>query len=281
MQKITSLKECRAAVVALRQQGLTVGFVPTMGALHDGHMALAQQSMRDGHKTIVSIFVNPKQFGVGEDFSRYPRVEDADAVLLEQMGVDFLYLPAVTQMYPDGFATQVRVQGITDYLCGKTRVGHFEGVATVVTKLLNQVQADTAYFGEKDWQQFQVIKRLALDLDISTHIVGVPIVREEDGLALSSRNRYLNATDRAKAPLLYITLCHLADEIVAGGDVAALLKTATHGLTENGFVVDYLELADATTLEPVHNMQKPARLFVAARLGNTRLIDNVGVDIAE
>jgi pantoate--beta-alanine ligase len=277
MQKITTIKECRAVVTALHRQGLTVGFVPTMGALHDGHMALAQHSLRDGHKTIVSIFVNPKQFGVGEDFSRYPRVEDTDAALLEKTGVDFLYVPAVTQMYPDGFATQVRVQGITDYLCGQTRPGHFEGVATVVTKLLNQLQADVAYFGEKDWQQLQVIKRLALDLDSATRIVGVPIVREEDGLALSSRNRYLNAHDRAKAPLLYITLCHLADEIMGGADTAALLKTAAHGLSENGFVVDYLELADAATLVPVHNVQKPARLFVAAKLSNTRLIDNVGV----
>ncbi|MBY0428166.1 MAG: pantoate--beta-alanine ligase [Alphaproteobacteria bacterium] len=272
------MKQCREVVGAWRKGGATIGFVPTMGALHDGHLSLVKQSLGAGHKTIVSIFVNPKQFGPNEDFAKYPRVLNDDAALLEKAGADLLFTPSVDEIYAQGFATQVKVDGLTNYLCGPSRPGHFEGVATVVTKLLNQVQADEAYFGEKDWQQLQVIKRLARDLDIPTRITGAAIVREEDGLALSSRNRYLNAADRAKASLLNITLNSVAADIRDGSDIELLLKTATRGLSESGFSVDYLELADASLLHPVRSLEKPARLFVAARLGNTRLIDNMAVN---
>jgi pantoate--beta-alanine ligase len=262
-----------------RKQGFTIGFVPTMGALHDGHLTIVRQSLAAGHKTLVSIFVNPKQFGPNEDFAAYPRIINEDAQLLKEAGADMLFTPDVDEMYPQGFATSVRVKGLTDTLCGPSRPGHFEGVATIVTKLLNQAQADEAFFGEKDWQQLQVIKRLATDLDIPTRITGAPIVREEDGLALSSRNRYLNTVDRAKASLLNITLCALAEEIPAfAANIDALLKTAARGLAENGFAVDYLELAQADTLQPIRALDKPARLFVAARLGTTRLIDNCPVN---
>ncbi len=278
MRIIEQIKQCREIVAAWRAERATIGFVPTMGALHEGHLSLVKKSLDAGHKTIVSIFVNPKQFGPNEDFAKYPRVLDVDAQLLKDAGAHMLYAPIATQMYPDGFATSVHVAGLTDYLCGPFRPGHFEGVATIVTKLLNQVQANEAFFGDKDWQQLQVIKRLAGDLDIRTRITGVPIVREEDGLALSSRNRYLSVEDRAKASLLNITLRSLADEIMAGDDIDAALKTARVGLTENGFAVDYLELADASTLQPARKLDKPARVFVAARLGGTRLIDNMAVN---
>jgi pantoate--beta-alanine ligase len=246
-----------------------------MGALHDGHLSIVRQSLVAGHKTVVSIFVNPTQFGPNEDFAAYPRIVNEDAQLLKAAGADVLFTPDVDEMYAHGFSTSVQVKGLTDTLCGPSRPGHFEGVATIVTKLLNQVQADEAFFGEKDWQQLQVIKRLATDLDIPTHITGAPIVREQDGLALSSRNRYLGAANRAKASLLNITLRTLAQEMrLPAADFEMLLKTASRGLTENGFVVDYLELAQADTLQPVRTLDKFARLFVAARLDTTRLIDN-------
>ena len=283
MQQVEHIKQCREVVRAWRRDGASIGFVPTMGALHEGHISLVRKSLSAGHKTVASIFVNPKQFGPNEDYAKYPRVVDADAQLLKDAGAHLLFAPNVDEMYEQDFATRVCVDGLTNYLCGPSRPGHFEGVATVVTKLLNQVQADEAFFGEKDWQQLQVIKRLAIDLDIPTRITGVEIMREADGLALSSRNRYLSAADRAKASLLNITLRSLADEIahdvlMGGSDINALLKTAVIGLTENGFSVDYLELADAASLHPVRSLEKPARIFVAARLGITRLIDNMAVN---
>lgn len=278
MRTIEQIKQCREIVAGWRAERATIGFVPTMGALHEGHLSLVRKSLDAGHKTIVSIFVNPKQFGPNEDFAKYPRVLDVDAQLLKDAGAHMLYAPIATDMYPAGFATTVHVAGLTDHLCGPSRPGHFDGVATIVTKLLNQVQANEAFFGDKDWQQLQIIKRLAGDLDIRTRITGVPIVREEDGLALSSRNRYLSVEDRAKASLLYITLRSLADEINSGDDIDVALKTARVGLTENGFSVDYLELADASTLQPARKLDKPVRLFVAARLGGTRLIDNIAVN---
>lgn len=277
MQQVTTIKDCRALVQARRACGQKIGFVPTMGALHDGHLSLLRQAKADGHETVASIFVNPAQFGPNEDFALYPRRAAEDAALLEQSGAGLLFLPEVQEIYPHGFATDVRVKNLGDYLCGPFRPGHFEGVATVVCKLLNIVQPDTAYFGEKDWQQLQVIKGLVRDLDMPVHIVGVPTLREADGLAMSSRNQYLDAVDRAKAPLLYITLCDLATKLCKGGDIAALLKTARRGIEENGFQVDYLEYADGETLVPLRAHLKPARLFVAARLGRTRLIDNIPV----
>ncbi len=278
MQVVERVKTYREILAAWRREGATIGLVPTMGALHDGHLSLVRESLRAGHKTVVSVFVNPTQFGPNEDYTTYPRVLEADVDLLKQAGAHLLYAPNVDEMYASGFATRVQVHGLTNYLCGSSRPGHFEGVATIVTKLLNQTQADEAFFGEKDWQQLQVIKRLATDLDIPTRITGVAIVREQDGLALSSRNRYLNPEHRAKAALLNITLRSLAEELVDGAcDAETLLKTAAHGLNENGFSVDYLELANAQTLHPVRTLEKPARLFVAARLGGARLIDNIEV----
>lgn len=253
----------------------TVGFVPTMGALHRGHMALVQQSMRDGHHTVASIFVNPKQFGAGEDLSRYPRPLEQDQAMLEQAGVRLLFLPTVEGVYPAGFATHVRVGGIAEHLCGPFRPGHFEGVATVVARLLNAVGADAAYFGEKDWQQLQIVKRLARDLAIPTHIIGVPTCREEDGLALSSRNVYLSAEERVLAAQIPATLQRLATAIAAQpGQAEKWLEQERTFLTDKGFVLDYLELADAQSCAPVRNLARSSRVFIAARLGKTRLIDN-------
>jgi pantoate--beta-alanine ligase len=275
MQILKNTKNMRDALKQARAQHISIGFVPTMGALHEGHAALVRRSLQDGHHALVSIFVNPTQFGPGEDFSRYPRTLDDDARLLEKTGAAFLFAPDVTDIYPEGYATSVQVKGIPDYLDGPSRPGHFDGVATVVAKLFNIVMPDAAYFGEKDWQQLQLIKRMVRDLDMPVAVHGVPTVREEDGLALSSRNRYLSAEERARASLINITLRELAEKMrETPAQAKILLAQATKGLTENGFRVDYLEWADAESCAPAQDIKRPTRLFVAASLGQTRLIDN-------
>lgn len=274
MQTVRQLDALREALAAFRSEGARVALVPTMGALHDGHMALVEAAKRAGTRVVVSIFVNPKQFGPNEDLAKYPRREQADARLLNNAGVDLLWMPPVEVMYPDGFASTVSVSGVSDVLDGAHRPGHFDGVATVVTKLFNQVRPDVALFGEKDWQQLQVIRRMVADLDMGIEVVSVPTQREDDGLALSSRNAYLMPEDRARAIALPRALGAAARAIGDGGDVDAALAQARETLAAAGFEVDYVVLADAETLgEP--QPDRPARLLAAARIGGTRLIDNI------
>ena len=264
----------RRAVDALKARGGSLALVPTMGALHAGHLALIERARALAEHVVVSIFVNPAQFGAGEDLDAYPRPFAEDQRLLAVAGVALLWAPARGVMYPDGFATSVRVEGLREPLCGATRPGHFNGVATVVVKLLNQVRPDLAMFGEKDWQQLAVIRRAVRDLDLTVDIEGVATVREADGVALSSRNRYLSADQRAAAAALPRALAEAAGAIRNGEPVAAVLENASASLTHAGMDVEYLELRDGETLETVDGPAPAARLFVAARLGSTRLIDN-------
>jgi pantoate--beta-alanine ligase len=249
-----------------------------MGALHDGHLALVHASQAQCRRTVVSIFVNPTQFGPNSDFDRYPRDLAGDVALLAPLGVDAVFAPEAAEMYPPGFATTVTVAGLTEGLCGPHRPGHFAGVATVVSKLLNQLVPDAAYFGEKDWQQLQVIRRLVRDLDMAVAIAGVPTVREPDGLAMSSRNLHLAADERAQAATLHRVLELAARDLAGGaqsGDVIARGKAA---LGDAGFdPIDYLEVVDAESLRPVPHAAEGTRVAVAAWLGRTRLIDNLPV----
>jgi pantoate--beta-alanine ligase len=278
---VRSVAELRNRVQYWRDQGLKVALVPTMGALHAGHLSLIHAALEAADRVVASVFVNPTQFGPNEDFSRYPRQEERDARLLEGGGCHLLFAPSVSEMYPDGFATTVSVTGVSEGLCGGARPGHFNGVATVVTKLLLQAQAHVALFGEKDWQQLTVIRRLVADLDIPVEVVGVPTVREADGLALSSRNAYLSAADRAIAPALHRALQAVADGLRQGRGPQELCHRAAADLLAAGFLsVDYVEARTADTLEILTRLDRPARILAAARLGGARLIDNIGVDPA-
>jgi len=282
MQTVNRLADLRAAVDSLRRRG-EAALVPTMGALHEGHLTLVREARRQAPAVVVSIFVNPTQFGPNEDLAAYPRQLAEDARLLEAEGVDLLWAPPVEEVYPQGFATTVSVAGLGESLCGASRPGHFDGVATVVAKLFAQVRPDLALFGEKDWQQLAVIRRMARDLDLSQPFVerieGVPTVREADGLAMSSRNRYLSAEDRRRAGVLPTAMRKAIAAIEAGAAVSLVLQKTTAALLAGGFAsVDYVELADAETLAPLAELgARPARLFVAARIGGTRLIDNMAV----
>ncbi|WP_230631386.1 pantoate--beta-alanine ligase [Sphingomonas sp. Leaf37] len=278
MQQVRELKALRDAVAAFRAEGADIALVPTMGALHAGHMALVEAARRSGTKVIASIFVNPKQFGPNEDLSRYPRREAADARLLAEHGCDLLWLPPVEAMYPADFATNISVGGVSEGFDGAARPGHFDGVATVVTKLFNQTGADIAYFGEKDYQQLAVVRRFVADLDMPIEIVGVPTQRDDDGLALSSRNIYLDDEQRAKAVALPRTLGVAARAIGRGDDDDAALAEARAMLVAAGFEVDYIALADAETLAANPAPNRPRRLLAAARMGTTRLIDNVAIE---
>ena len=280
VQTVHQLDPLRRAVELLKQDG-QLALVPTMGALHDGHLALIRQARQHAAHVAVSIFVNPCQFGPAEDLDKYPRQLAADSKLLVAEGVSLLWAPEVAAMYPPGYATNVSVGGISEGLCGAYRPGHFVGVATVVCKLFNQVQPDLALFGEKDWQQLAVIRRMARDLDLllprAEAIVGVPTVREADGLARSSRNAFLSASDRAKAASLPRAMLAALAAIRGGGVVAGAVYELKVALTKAGFAsVDYAELRDAASLAQVTEPgAAPARLFVAARIGGTRLIDNM------
>ena len=279
MQIIRETVGLRAAIAAYRAAGQRVALVPTMGALHAGHLALVEAARRPGTRVVASIFVNPRQFGAGEDLARYPRREASDARLLIEAGCDLLWCPDAGQMYPAGFATTVSVTGVSEPLEGAARAGHFDGVATVVAKLFNQVRPDAAYFGEKDFQQLAVVRRMVADLDFAIEIVGVPTQRDDDGLALSSRNVYLLPEEREKAVALPRALGVAARAIVRGDDPATAAADAVASLEAAGFVVDYVALADAETLaDPVAG--RPRRMLAAARLGTTRLIDNIAVDPA-
>ncbi len=278
MQLARTIQALRTRRAALAEKGESVALVPTMGALHAGHVALVERAAQLADRVVASIFVNPAQFGEGEDFDSYPRTEEADRQKLEAAGCDLLWAPAPQEVYPDGYATTVSVSGISEGLCGAARPGHFDGVATVVAKLFNQVAPDIALFGEKDYQQLAVIRRMARDLDFDIEIVGVPTVREEDGLALSSRNAYLTEDERGRAAAFPAALKAAVASIEAGGDIAAALAEARAAILAAGFAaVDYVELRDADSLASVDRLEAPARLLAAARIGRTRLIDNFAV----
>jgi|TARA_A100001391_G_scaffold12331_6_gene7334 pantoate--beta-alanine ligase len=275
---VRSVAEIRAQIGHWRAAGDNIAVVPTMGALHEGHLSLVRAAKGRAKRVIVTLFVNPSQFNNAEDLARYPRDEAADSARLEAEHVDMLFAPDIAEMYPEGFATKVSVSRLSEGLCGAYRPGHFEGVATVVTKLLLQTQADSAFFGEKDYQQLSVIRRLARDLDIPVEIVGVPTVREADGLAMSSRNVRLSETARKQAPAMAEALRAAGVAIEAGRPVSSAADAAKTTLLTAGYSeVEYLELRDAETLEPVSKLDRPARLLAAGWLDGVRLIDNIAV----
>ncbi|PNU03709.1 pantoate--beta-alanine ligase [Novosphingobium guangzhouense] len=283
MQTVHALDPLRNAVSELRTAA-PVALVPTMGALHDGHLTLVREAKKRGAAVVVSIFVNPLQFGANEDLDAYPRQLARDSALLEAEGVDILWAPTAEAMYPAGFASNISVAGVSEGLCGASRPGHFDGVATVVCKLFNQVMPDIALFGEKDWQQLAVIRRMARDLDLTRPaadaILGVPTVREADGLAMSSRNAYLSAEERAAAVSLPTAMRTAIAAIEGGADVPATLAALEADIVAGGFrSVDYAELRDADDLKVLNTRShRPMRLIVAARIGPARLIDNMAVN---
>ena len=282
MQTVHQIDPLRSSIEALRRDG-PLALVPTMGALHDGHLTLVREARKQAAHVAASIFVNPRQFGAGEDLAAYPRQLERDLELLAAEGVALVWAPSVEVMYPSGYATNVSVSGVSEGLCGADRPGHFDGVATVVCKLFNQVRPDLAFFGEKDWQQLAVIRRMARDLDLvrphADRIIGVATVREPDGLAMSSRNAYLSADERARAASLPAAMHAAIAAIEAGADVPASLSELERTLLAAGFSsVDYAELRDADSLAPLAELSvAPARLLVAARIGRARLIDNLPV----
>jgi pantoate--beta-alanine ligase len=282
MQTIARLDPLRCALATLRGQG-KVALVPTMGALHHGHLTLVREARKAAASVVVSIFVNPRQFGAGEDLDAYPRQLAADCALLEPEGVALVWAPEAGAMYPEGYATNVSVAGVSEGLCGGDRPGHFDGVATVVCKLFNQVMPDLAFFGEKDWQQLAVIRRMARDLDLTRpavgDIIGVPTVREADGLAMSSRNAYLTPDERARAAALPRAMRKAIAAMERGEPAGPALETLKAALLAAGFAsIDYAELRDAETLVALGTIaERPARLLVAARIGAARLIDNMAI----
>lgn len=283
MQTVKTLQMLRTALAQLRVGNATIALVPTMGALHEGHLTLVRRARAEADHVVASIFVNPKQFGPNEDLDAYPRQLAADAAMLEAEGTALLWAPEAAAMYPPGFATNISVTGVSDGLCGAARPGHFDGVATVVCKLFNQVAPDKAFFGEKDFQQLAVIRAMARDLDLTAphadSIIGVPTVREADGLAMSSRNRYLTPDQRAAAAALPRAMQAAVAAIEEGARVTGTLAALEAEILAAGFAsIDYAVLADATSLAPLAALgQTPARLLVAARIGGTRLIDNLAV----
>ena len=278
-QLIHTITALRDQIRPYKTHGNIVGFVPTMGALHAGHLSLVEAAKYACDRVVVSIFVNPLQFAANEDLDQYPNTLKQDQERLRDAGVDVIYLPTPEMMYPTGFSTAVSISGVSSGLCGDVRPHHFQGVATVVAKLFNQVQPDKAFFGEKDYQQLCVIRQMAEDLNMPIEIIGVPTMREEDGLAMSSRNAYLNEDARAIAPSLHKVLMSAAQHIAAGQEVFDVLDKAKEQLIVAGFEkVDYMELRDGKTLEPLASNKMGARLLSAARIRATRLIDNIAVN---
>lgn len=272
------MENLQATLSEFARLGMRVALVPTMGALHEGHAALIRHATTLADVVVVSVFVNPKQFGANEDFAKYPKMLSADIKVIDEAGGVLVYAPPADDLYPEGYATTVSVAGLTDRLCGLSRPGHFDGVATVVTKLLLRVLPHVAVFGEKDYQQLCVIRRLVEDLDIGVQIEGLATVREPSGLALSSRNAYLSEAERKVAPMLFATLHSTAERMRGGMTPAEALTEGKQELAAAGFVVEYLELCDAASLAPLADYQSGARLLVAAKLGTTRLVDNIEMD---
>lgn len=281
MRTVHTVRELRALLRARRERGQKIAFVPTMGNLHRGHIELVHNAQSQGDVVVTSIFVNPMQFGENEDLDAYPRTLADDQKALEEAGNDVIFAPSVREIYPSGMTDQTRVlvPGITEHHCGASRPGHFAGVATVVTLLLNIVQPDVAVFGDKDYQQLAVIRKMVKDLFMPVEILGVPTVREEDGLAMSSRNGFLTADERARASLLYRLLKETAEAIEAGNtDFRALAEKADQALRENGFRPDYFNIADSATLQPAEASDREITILAAAHLGQTRLIDNISLE---
>lgn len=274
---VRTVRDLRARVAAWRGAGKSIALVPTMGAIHAGHLSLVALASSKADRVVASLFVNPLQFGPREDFKAYPRDEASDAAKLADAGADLLYAPDASEMYPPGFSTKISVADLTEDLCGAARPNHFDGVATVVAKLLLQCGPDIAIFGDKDYQQLLVIKRLVRDLDIPVKILGGAIVREDDGLALSSRNAYLSPADRKIAPVLYQTICDVAADLAQGRGADDASEAARFKLEAAGFRVAYVAVRNPDTLEPLHGPVKEARVLAAVHLGKTRLIDNVPV----
>lgn len=275
---VRALAELRQVVRGWRQNGERVGLVPTMGALHEGHLALVRAAKAMSDRAVVSIFVNPTQFAPNEDFARYPRDESGDLAKLAALGCDLVWMPDVSGMYPPGFATSIVPKGPAEGLESDHRPSFFVGVATVCTKLFNQVTPDLAIFGEKDYQQLCVVRQVVRDLDLPLEIVGHPTVREPDGVAMSSRNAYMSVEERALAPKIYQVLSNAAGAIAEGASIAATMRLGREELTAAGLAVDYLETREADTLAPAEDASKrPLRVLAAVRLGKTRLIDNVSV----
>ena len=270
----------RDALAAARAAGRTIGFVPTMGALHAGHVSLLEAAKRDGHFVAASIFVNPTQFGPGEDLAKYPRTESADLAACEKAGVDVVFIPSRETMYPRDAATTVHVARLTQTLCGPRRPGHFDGVCTIVAKLFNIIHPDAAYFGEKDAQQLAVIRRMTRDLDMPIDIVGCPTVREPDGLAMSSRNAYLSPEQRQQALCLHRSLANAAALIAGGERSPNKVEAATLRIigASGPLGVDYVSVVDPETMEPIQQIEKRVLIALAVRIGTTRLIDNLQVD---
>ena len=278
MRVIRERDTLHTAVQELRAGGTRIALVPTMGALHRGHFALIEAARASAARVVASIFVNPRQFAPSEDLNRYPRRELTDIRMLEDAGCDLVWLPSVETMYPAGFATNISVSGVSEGFDGAARPGHFDGVATVVAKLFNQVRPDRAYFGEKDFQQLAVIRRMAADLDFGIEVIGVPTQRDDDGLALSSRNIYLDDDERRRALALPRSLGIAARTIARGGNVEDALAEARTTLEAAGFLIDYIALADAETLTPHPAPDRPRRLLAAATMRATRLIDNMAIE---
>jgi len=278
MEIVTTIAAVRERVAAWRGRGERVAFVPTMGNLHAGHISLIELARRHGERFVASIFVNPMQFGPNEDFNHYPRTPDRDARMLEEAGCDLMFQPDVGEMYPSSpqIATRVEVPGLSDILCGEFRPGHFAGVATVVAKLFSIVQPDVAVFGEKDFQQLTVIRRMVVDLCLPVRIVGAPTMREADGLAMSSRNQYLEPAERERAPLIHAALQRAVARIAAGdADLAALEREGAESLARAGFRVDYFSVRRAEDLLAPGPGDRDLVVLAAARLGRARLIDNL------
>ncbi|MER9882981.1 pantoate--beta-alanine ligase [Mesorhizobium sp. M0118] len=275
---VRSVAQLRQIVAAWRREGVRIAVVPTMGVLHEGHLSLVRAALEKADRVIVTLFVNPKQFNSQADLAAYPSTEDEDAAKLAPLGAHLLYAPDAEGMYPAAFATTVSVSGVSEGLCGAFRPGHFDGVATVVAKLFLQTSADFGFFGEKDFQQLQLVRRMARDLDIPITIVPCPTVREADGLALSSRNVRLSPAERAVAPELPSVLLETAERLARGSPVLPTLAEARAAILAAGYrEVEYLELRDEADLRPMTSLDRPARLLVAAWLGGTRLIDNVRI----
>ncbi|MGH6734752.1 MAG: pantoate--beta-alanine ligase [Methyloceanibacter sp.] len=277
---VRTVQDLRPRIAAWRQAGETVALVPTMGAIHAGHLSLVTLAKDKADRVVTSLFVNPLQFGPREDFHAYPRDEARDSAALAAAGSDLLYAPDAGEMYPPGFSTKVNVGDLTEDLCGAARPNHFDGVATVVAKLLLQCAPDKAIFGEKDYQQLLIIRRLVRDLNIPVEIIGAPIVREDDGLALSSRNAYLSPDERKIAPLLSQTIHDVAVDLAGGRGADDAVVAARFKLEAAGFRVDYVAVRDPETLKPLYGPVKRARVLAAVHLGKTRLIDNVPVPLA-